>query len=209
MFFNDLKLKKIMNYTLKDVEKFILEFIELEYQFGIGFYDISITDEEWEALVIKLKNCYSISFGYYSIINTIRDESRMTLKRFNNNKNNLKKRRLFLIRKYENPKFGEGIYKTDSNFIFSCFLGSDVEMGAEVYPTNVSVGIVNGDLKIISSRELDFEKRRNEDVIEWVYNKRSNVYTEDITIKKDGILVETLRVFEPEHPTWIADYNEG
>ncbi|WP_300492205.1 hypothetical protein [Flavobacterium sp.] len=82
-------------------------------------------------------------------------------------------------------------------------------MGAEVYPTNVSVGIVNGDLKIISSRELDFEKRRNEEVIEWVYNQRSNVYIDDITIKNEGELIETLRVFEPEHPTWIADYSKG
>ncbi|THF53183.1 hypothetical protein E6C50_02985 [Flavobacterium supellecticarium] len=82
-------------------------------------------------------------------------------------------------------------------------------MGAEVYPTNVSVGIVNGDVKIISSRGLDFEKRRNEEVIEWVYNQRSNVYIDDITIKKEGTLVETLRVFEPEHPTWLADYNKG
>ena len=82
-------------------------------------------------------------------------------------------------------------------------------MGAEVYPTNVSVGIVNGDLRIISSRELDFEKRRNEEVIEWIYNKRSNVYTEDITIKKDGTLAETLRISEPEHPTWMEDYHKG
>jgi hypothetical protein len=93
--------------------------------------------------------------------------------------------------------------------VFACFLGSDVEMGAEVYPTNVSVGIVNGSLKIISSRELDFEKRRNDEVIEWIYNERSNIFEEDITIKNDGTLVETLRVFEPEHPTWIADYNKG
>ncbi|MBW3521182.1 hypothetical protein [Chryseobacterium sp. NKUCC03_KSP] len=196
-----------MNYTLDDVKKFILEFTELEYQFGIGFYDISITDEEWKALVTKLKNCYSTGLGYYSIINTIRDESRMTLKRFSNNKNNLKKRRLFLIRKYENPKFGKRIYDTDSNVVFSCFLGSNTEMGAEVYASNTSVGIVNGELKIISERTLNPDKGVDE--IEWVYNKRSNVYTEDITIKKDGTLVETLRIFEPEHPTWIADYNQG
>jgi len=131
----------------------------------------------------------------------------MTLERFKNNKNNLKKRRLFLIRKYENPKFGEGIHNTDSNVLFSCFLGSNTEMGAEVYARNTSVGIVNGELKVISERTLNHDKGLDE--IEWIYNKRSNVYTEDITIKKDGILVETLRVFEPEHPTWIADYNEG
>lgn len=196
-----------MNYTLEDVKKFILEFTELEYQFALGFYDSSITDEKWKALIIKLKNCYSTEFGYYRIRNTIRDDSDMISKKFNNKKNNLKLRKLFLIRKYENPEFGEGIYDTDYNVVFSCFLGSDVEMGAEVYPTNVSVGIINGDLKLISSRELDFEKRRNDEVIERVYNKRSNVYIEDITIKKDGTLVETLRIFEPEHRTWIADYN--
>ncbi len=197
-----------MNYTLEDVKQFILEFTELEYQFGLGFYDSSITSEEWDSLVVKLENCYSIGFGYYAIINTIRDKSRMTTERFNNNKNDLKKRRLFLIRKYENPKFGKGIYKTDSNVVFSCFLGSNTEMGVEVYPNNVSVGIVNGDLKVISSRKLDSEKRRAKEVIEWIYNKRSNVYTEDITIKKEGTLVETLRVFEPDHPTWLADYNK-
>ncbi|WP_288461003.1 hypothetical protein [uncultured Chryseobacterium sp.] len=198
-----------MNYTLEDVKKFIVEFAELEYQFGVGFYDSSITNEEWEALVTKLENCYSTGYGYYAIINTVRDESRMTVERFNNNKDNLKKRRLFLIRKYENPKFGKGIYDTDSSVVFSCFLGANLDMGIEVYPGNVSVGIVNGELKIITERSLNSEKRRNEEIIEWVYRERSNVYTEDITIKKDGTLVETLRVFEPEHPTWLADYNEG
>lgn len=195
-----------MNYTLEDVKNFILDFTDLEYQFGLGFYDSSITDEGWKALVVKLKNCYSTRFGYYSIINTIRDESRMTMKRFNNNKNNLKKRRLFLIRKYEKPKFGKGIYNTDSNVVFSCFLGSNTEMGAEVYARNTSVGIVNGELKVISERTLNHDKGLDE--IEWIYNKRSNVYTEGITIKKDGTLIETLRIVEPEHPTWVADYNQ-
>lgn len=195
-----------MNYTLEDVKNFILELTELEYQFALGFYNSSITDEEWKALVIKLKNFYSTSFGYYSIINTIRDDSDMTLKKFNNKKNNLKKRRLFLIRKYENPKFGKGIYDTDSTIVFSCFLGSNTEMGAEVYARNTSVGIVNGELKVISERTLNHDKGLDE--VEWVYNKRSNVYIEDITIKDDGILVETLRVVEPEHPIWIADYNQ-
>ncbi|WP_286911854.1 hypothetical protein [Flavobacterium sp. UBA4197] len=196
-----------MNYTLEDVKKFIVEFTELEYQFGVGFYDSSINHEEWQILVAKLENFYNAGLGYHIIINTIRDESRMTLERFNNNKNNLKKRRLFLIRKYQNPKFGEGIYNTDSNIVFSCFLGSNTEIGAEVYARNTSVGIVNGELTVISERTLNHDKGLDE--VEWVYNKRSNVYIEDITIKDDGILVETLRVVEPEHPTWKADYNEG
>ncbi len=198
-----------MNYTVEDVKNFILEFTELEYQFGLGQFDSAITNKDWKTLVEKLENCYNEAYGYNAITTTYRDESLMTKELYDNNKTNLKKRNLFLIRKYQNPEFGKGIYDTDSNVVFSCFLGSDVEMGAEVYPTNVSVGIVNGDLKIISSRELDFEKRRNEEVIEWVYNQRSNVYIDDITIKNEGELVETLRVFEPEHPTWIADYNKG
>lgn len=79
-------------------------------------------------------------------------------------------------------------------------------MGAEVYARNTSVGIVNGELKVISERTLNHDKGLDE--IEWIYNKRSNVYTESITIKKDGTLIETLRIVEPEHPTWIADYNQ-
>lgn len=42
-----------MNYTLEEVEKFILEFTELEYQFGLGQFDSSITNEEWKALAKK------------------------------------------------------------------------------------------------------------------------------------------------------------
>lgn len=145
-----------MNYTLEGVKNFILEFTDLEYQF-----DSSITDEDWKTLAKQLENCYNDGYGYNAIITTYRDESLMTKKFYDNNKKNLKKRRLFLIRKYEKPKFGKGIYNADSNVVFSCFIGFDVEMGAEVYPTNVSVGIVNGRLKIISSRKLDFEKRRN------------------------------------------------
>ncbi|WP_312345388.1 hypothetical protein [Chryseobacterium binzhouense] len=196
-----------MNYTLEDVKNFILEFTELEYQFGLGQFDSSITDEEWESLVAKLENCYSSEFGYYEAITVYRDESLMTQEIYDNNKNDLKKRRLFLIRKYKNPKFGKGMYDTDSDVVFSCFLGSNTQKVLEIYYTNTSVGIVNGELKVISERTLNHDKGLDE--IEWIYNKRSNVYTEDITIKKDGTLVETLRVFEPKHPTWIADYNKG
>ena len=57
-----------MNYTLEDVKNFILEFTELEYQFGLGQFDNSITDEEWENLVVKLEDCYSSEFGYYEAI---------------------------------------------------------------------------------------------------------------------------------------------
>lgn len=195
-----------MNYTLEDVKNFILDFTDLEYQFGLGQFDSSITDEDWKILAKQLENCYNDGYGYNAIITTYRDESLMTKKFYDNNKKNLKKRRLFLIRKYEKPKFGKGIYNTDSNVVFSCFLGSNTEMGAEVYARNTSIGIVNGELKVISERTLNHDKGLDE--IEWIYNKRSNVYTQGITIKKDGTLVETLRVVEPEHPTWVADYNQ-
>ncbi|MCA6067906.1 hypothetical protein JI747_011995 [Chryseobacterium sp. RG1] len=199
-----------MNYTLEDVKDFILEFTDLEYQFNLGRFDNSITDEEWYVLVAKLENCYSEEFGYYAIITAYRDESLMTKELYENKKKNLKKRRLFLIRKYENPKFGKGIYNADSSVCFSGFLGAESNnIRSEIYQSNLSVGIVNGELKIITERDLNSEKRRNEEIIEWVYSERSNVYTDDIIIKKDGTLVETLRVFEPEHPTWITDYNQG
>lgn len=120
---------------------------------------------------------------------------------------NLLKRRLFLIRKYENPVFGKGILNTETETLFSCFLGANVDMGAEVYPNNVSVGIVDGDLKVISERFINSAKRREKEIIEWVYDEESNMYIEDITIKSDGKLVEVLKVFEPQHPTWLADYN--
>jgi hypothetical protein len=196
-----------MDFKLEEVKEFILEFIELEYQFGINFYDSSVSDEDWQNLVSKLENTYGQNFGYHAIINTTRSVTSMTDENLRIKKKNLKKRRLFLIRKYENPIFGKGIINTDSNVLFSCFLGSNTDMGAEVYPNNVSVGIVKGELKIISERKLNSEKRRSEEIIEWIYNKRSNEYLEDITIKKDGKIIETLRVFEPEHPTWMADYN--
>lgn len=196
-----------MNYTLEDVKNFILEFTELEYQFGLGQFDSSVTDEEWENLVAKLENCYSSELGYYEAITTYRDESLMTKEIYDNNKNDLKKRRLFLIRKYEDPKFGKGIYDTDSKVVFSCFLSSNTQKGLEIYSRNTSVGIVNGELKVISERTLNHDKGLDE--IEWVYNKRSNIYREDITVKKDGRPVEILRVFEPEHPTWLTDYNKA
>ncbi len=196
-----------MDYTLENVKDFILEFTELEYQFQLGFFDKSVTEEEWESLVNKLENYYGSRFGYYAIINTTRNESLMNEKDLSNKKKKLRKRKLFMIRKYLKPVFGKGIIDADPDVTFSCFLGANLDMGYEVYASNVSVGIVNGELKIISEREFDSEKRRNEEIIEWMYYKRSNIYTKAITIKKEGTLVETLRILEPEHPTWLADYN--
>ncbi len=196
-----------MNYTLEDVKKFIEEFTGLEYQFGIAYYDSSVSENEWRDLVAKFESCYGQRYAYHAIINTTRNESSMTEEDLNHKKKNLLKRRLFLIRKYENPVFGGGILNTQSDVLFSCLLGAKVDMGAEVYADNVSVGIVDGELKVITERDLNSEKRRSEEIIEWVHDKKSNVYSKKITIKKDGTLLETLRVFEPEHPTWLADYN--
>lgn len=196
-----------MIFTLEKVKNFITEFTELEYQFALAYYDSSVSEKEWQSLVTKLKKYFGQRFGYYAIINTTRNVTSMTDENLRIKKRNLKKRRLFFIRKYENPTFGKGILTTNSNVLFSCFLGLNADMGAEVYANNVSVGIVNGELKVITERDLDSEIPDKKDIIEWVYNKRSNVYLEDITIKKEGKLVDTLRVFEPEHPTWLADYN--
>lgn len=199
-----------MTFTIEDVKTFILEFTELEYQVSITKYDSSVNEEEWRDTVAKLYNCYSSSMGFYRTSNlSMRSKNSMTEENLLNVKKNHKIRRLFLIRKYENPVFGKGIHNTDSNVIFSCFLGGSMDMGAEVYPSNVSVGIVNGELKVITERDLDSEKRRSKEIIEWIYDKKSNEYLGGVIIRKnkDGKLVDTLRVFEPEHPTWLADYN--
>lgn len=197
-----------MNYTLEDVKKFIEEFTELEYQVEITSYDNSVSEEEWLYLVVKLRSFYGQQFQYYATVRLVnRSPTVMTEDVLNKQRKNLKKRRLFLIRKHENPVFGKGILNTDANVLFSCFLGANVDMGAEVYPNNLSVGIVEGELKVITERDLNSEKRRREEIIEWVDDKKSNVYLEGIIIKKDGKLVDTLKVFEPEHPTWLADYN--
>jgi hypothetical protein len=199
-----------MNFTIEDVKKFILEFTELEYQVSITSFDSSVSEEDWRDTVAKLYNCYSPSMGFYRTSNrSVRSKTSMTEENLANVKRNHKVRRLFLIRKYENPVFGEGIHNTDSKAVFSCFLGGDMDMGAEVYPSNVSVGIVNGELRIITERDLNSEKRRSKEIIEWIYDKNSNEYLEGVIIEQnqDGKLVETLRVFEPEHPTWLADYN--
>lgn len=198
-----------MNYTLEDVKKFILEFTELEYQYGLGAYNNSIDTDQWNFLVEKLESYYGNRYGYFSTISKYRNESLMNEEELSIKIRNLRKRKLFLIRKYKEPLFGKGILDTDSDIVFSCFLGANLDMGVDVYPNNMSVGIINGELKIITERKLNSDKRRNEEVIEWIYNESSNVFEEDITIKNEGILVETLRVFEPKHPSWIADYNEG
>jgi len=198
-----------MNYTLEDIKKFILEFTELEYQYGLGAHDNSIDTDRWNFLVEKLESYYGNRYGYFSTISKYRNESLMNEEELSIKKRNLRKRKLFLIRKYKEPSFGKGILNTDSDIVFSCFLGANLDMGVDVYPNNISVGIVNDELKIITERKLNSERRRNEEVIEWIYNERSNTYIEDITIKKDGTVVETLRIIEPEHPTWLADYNKG
>lgn len=195
-----------MVYTLEDVKNFINKFVELEYQVGLARFDKSVTDEKWDEMIKKLRNYYTINFGYYQLVAAShRSESLLNDEELENKKRNLKKRRLFLIRKYEKSVFGKGIYDTDPSVLWSCFLGANVDMGTEVYAHNTSVGRVNGELKIISERKLNPEKGIDE--VDWVYTKKSNVYDEGIIIKKDGKLVETLRIVEPEHPTWLADYN--
>jgi len=195
-----------MKYTMEDVKIFVNQFVDLEYQVGLGRFDASISDEKWKEMLQNLESNYAKQFNYHAIgILSHRNKNYMTAEELENEKKNLKKRRLFLIRKYENPVFGKGIHDADARVMWSCFLGSNVEMGAEVYARNMSVGLVNGALKILSERILNPDKGAEE--IDWVYRKDATIYLDDIVIKKEGTLVETLRIVAPEHPTWLADYN--
>jgi len=196
-----------MNHTMEDIKNFVNQFVELEYQVGLGRFDAAISDEQWKEMLKNLENNYSKRFNYYAIgILSHRSKDYMTSEMLYKQRKSLKKRRLFLIRKYENPVFGSGIHDADTSVMWSCFLGANTEMGLEVYADNISVGLVNGELKILSERMLNSEKRRTKEIIEWHYFKDSNIFLEDIVIKKDGKLLETMRVVEPEHPTWLEDY---
>ncbi len=194
-----------MNHTMEDIKNFVNQFVELEYQVGLGRFDAAISDEQWKEMLQNLENNYSKRFNYYAIgILSHRSKDYMTSEMLDKQRKSLKKRRLFLIRKYENPIFGKGIHDADTSVMWSCFLGANTEMGLEVYAFNLSVGLVDGELKVLSERILNPEKGIDE--IEFVYQKQYNICLEDIVIKKDGKLLETMRVVEPEHPTWLEDY---
>lgn len=197
-----------MKHTMEEVKNFVNQFIELEYQVGLARFDASISDDQWDSMLKDLENNYAKQLNYYAMVSVShRNKDYMNSEELENKRRNLKKRRLFLIRKYENPVFGKGIIDADASVMWSCFLGANVEMGAEVYGDNMSVGLVNGELKILSERVLNSAKRKSEGIIEWMYQKQYNIYLEDIVIKKDGKLVDTLRVVEPALPHWLEDYN--
>ncbi|MCE3229833.1 MAG: hypothetical protein K0S32_4384 [Bacteroidetes bacterium] len=196
--------------TIQDVKEFISDYTEWQFKIKLGLHDHAISYEEHKKNVDYLKEHFYPKYyqhtrtsGFYERFTDIETEVEAAKKI-----KKIVRRKVFLIRKYEGAVVGKGIVGLDNDTIFSCFIGQDnILMDEDVYMTNVIVGTIDNELRIITVRQLDSDEFLSNKKLTWMYSPRSFELEDDMVLKSEGQLVETLRVLEPGLPVWIEDYN--
>ena len=195
--------------TIQDVREFISDYAEWQHKISLGLHDHALSDEEHNKNVDYLKEHFYANF--YQYIRTSNLYERLiaieTEEEAEERAKKIIKRKVFLIREYKGAVVGKGITGLDSDTIFSCFIGQDtIYADDDVYMTNIIVGAIGKKFRIISVRKLDSEAFLSDEKLNWAYSARSFEVEDDIVLKSEGELVETLRIREPAHPAWIVDY---
>lgn len=197
-------------YTIQDVKEFISDYTEWQYKIKLGLHDHALSDKEHSKNVDYLKERFYPKYyqftrtsGFYERLTDIETEAEAEKKM-----KRILKRKIFLIRQYEDAVVGKGVVGLDSNTIFSCFIGQDnILMDEDVYMTNIIVGTINNELRVITVRKLDSEELHSNKKLKWIYTPRSFEKEDDMVIKSEGKPVNVLRILEPGHPVWLEDYN--
>jgi hypothetical protein len=196
--------------TVQDVKLFISDYAEWQYKIATGRHDHALSDEEHEKNVDYLKERFYAKF--YQYIRTQKLYRRLTkVETEEEMKKQLEaviKRKVFLIREYKGAVIGKGIIGLDNNTIYSCFIGQDdIHSDNNVYMTNVIVGTIDKELRIITIRQLDSNEFQSNKKLKWIYTPRSFELENEMILKSEGKLVDVLRILEPGHSLWIEDYN--
>lgn len=195
--------------TIEEVKQFITDFTHWEYQVAIGRNDAAVPEQDHVIAVVKLLKCYSKTYVFGEKMHGLLD--RPIGKETNDHGDRideLRQRKVFLIRKYEDSAFGDGI-TPDNGTLYSCFIGNDCKGEPDVYFNNYTVVEIDGKLKIVTWRML--VRNMSDDPalkfkIGWMYLPNS-LELHNNMIVKEGRLTETLRIIEPVSLEWIADYN--
>lgn len=197
--------------TIEQVKQFISDFTTDEYNVNRSKFDPSKTEEEHcnlvETFLEKYFSLFYISLKTGPLLTRgLEYEEEETIEW---NFNGFRQRKVFLIRHFKNTEFSMQV-QADTKELFACYLGPDDSlMEAEfppVYTANFSVALVKGELKIISIR-FDTDIKDMEQVpFEWSYNQESVEFIEKMIVQNEGTCIETLRLLEPGHESWIKDY---
>lgn len=195
---------------IREVESFISDYADWQYKIAVGLHDHSLTDEEHKKNVDYLRDHFYPKYYQYTRTSDLyerlvrvetEDEAKEQLEM-------IIKRKVFLIRKYERAIVGNGIMGLDNDTIFSCFMGQDdIYSDDNVYMTNVIVGTIDNELRIITVRQLDTDEYVANEKLKWIYTPRSFELEDDMVLKSEGHQVDVLRILEPGLPAWIEDYN--
>lgn len=195
--------------TIEEVKQFITDFTEKEFKVLHSRNDPAVTQEEHSINVVRLMACYSHFYTFGLHLSKLFD--RHIGKETNDHGDridSLRQRKVFMIKRYENCAFGEGI-TPDNDTIFSCFLGNDCKGESDIYVMNLTVAEVKGKLRIVTMRMFTFLLPDEGSLLHrigWMYIPNSIELHNNLLVK-EGELVETVRLIDPDKPEWIADYN--
>ena len=193
--------------TIEEIKAFITDFIAWEYKVKRSTFDqVTSKEQHFEDARYFLEHFYSRQWIPIKSGGLTTKPDGVDPEILKINFDQVKKRTLYIIRQYENSRFGKGIL-ADEKMFFSCVLGSDSTLDdIEIYNTEMSVGVVDGNLKIIAERS-NTKDLHPDGKIKWNVHRLSPAIAEGYTILDDGKLMATLRIAAPEWQQSLADYN--
>jgi hypothetical protein len=186
---------------MENINKFIKEFIELEFNCHRLKWDISVTDQDVEAINKKLKTYFHpvIQPDLTRIGSEFSNEVKIELAKKKLTK--IHPRILFQIKHYINPKLGDALARfVTGKDIYACYLSYNQSGGRELYFSSIYfVSETNEGLKIIYTMSFDSKKGI------W-YHPNELDTTRVINL---GKLIEVEKYQAPEEESSLLDYNKN
>jgi len=190
---------------MKNIKKFISNFIQAEFDCLKIEYDFVISDELYE-------KCRTILVDFYHNLNKNQhwrgieeadfgDFDKEEKDMYQKNSLNAKSRTLFQIKHYKNPKLGENLQKivVDDN-LYACYVSYPQKGGGRAlyFSSIFFVAQTSDGLKIIYEMSFDADKGK------WYHP----IDLEHLRVNGYGKLVDIEKYQAPEEESSLADYNK-
>lgn len=191
---------------LEEIQSFIENYLEDSYQLELNQFDNSVTEQDhyWNAQEYLDKyfaaHYEMIKSGGISNKNANLSEDELE------ERNSIKKPELYVIRTFENARFGKGI-KTNNKNLYTCIIGGNsIWLPKGMYSQNIGIGELNSELKIVSIRTPIIPVEYNDsELISWKYGDRSVEKRDGYAVLDEGIMIDSASINSPSEQ-YLKDF---
>lgn len=190
---------------MKHIKEFIDGFISQEFTCNKSEYDLSVSDDEYNASVNELITFNHSLTNHRSSARAISKEyskyfDEEDLKLYAQNSEKAIPRTLFLIKQYKNSELGDALKRiVTGDELYACYTSYPSKGSRELYFSSIFyIAETNEGLKVI------YEKSFDSDTGKWYHPVDMDV----TTVISEGELVAVEKYQPPVEATSLADYND-